>query len=372
MTQLDVRVGTPLAEVETPALILDLDPFERNVAKMANYAKSVGVGLRPHAKTHRCPMIARKQIEHGAIGLCCQKVGEAEALVAAGVRDVLVSNEVLDIRKLRRLAQLAKIATISLCFDAPEQVEAASQAAQELDVVLGALVEIDMGMWRCGVAAGEAAAALAQRIAAAPGLRFLGLQAYEGKAQHLASYEERKLAIEHAAASVRLSISAIERTGLKCLVVGGGGTGTFRLEGESRLWTELQCGSYIFMDGEYAAIVGVDGKPYSEFEQSLFVLTTVMSATAPGRAVLDAGLKSYTLEKGLPGVLGRSDMRLVAASDEHGTLLLPPGTTLPLGTQLKLIPSHCDPTVNLHDVIVCVREGIVEALWPVAARGASL
>jgi 3-hydroxy-D-aspartate aldolase len=372
MTQLPTSIGAPLSEVETPALMLDLDAFDRNVVKMAHYAKSANVALRPHAKTHRCPTIAHKQIAHGAVGMCCQKVGEAEALVAAGVRDVLISNEVLDIRKLRRLARLAKTAAVALCFDAPEQVDAASQAAQEIDVEFGALVELDMGMWRCGVAPGEAAAVLAKSIAAAPGLRFLGLQAYEGKAQHIAQYAGRQQAIEQAAASVRQSIEAIERVGLKCTVVGGGGTGTFRFEGESRLWTELQCGSYIFMDGEYAAIQGSDGQPYAEFEQSLFVLATVMSATTPGRAVVDAGLKSYTLEKGLPTVHGCRDIRVVAASDEHGTLLLPPGVALPLGTQLKLAPSHCDPTVNLHDFIVGVRGGIVESIWPIAARGASL
>ncbi|QBR03416.1 DSD1 family PLP-dependent enzyme [Paraburkholderia pallida] len=372
MTSLPAHVGCRLEDIETPALILDLDAFERNVSKMADYAERAGIRLRPHAKTHRCADIARRQVEKGAVGLCCQKVGEAEALVAAGVRDVLVSNEVLDSRKLRRLAALAKTATVSLCFDAPEQVQAASEAAQELDVELGALVEIDMGMWRCGVAPGEAAAALAVLIDETPGLRFLGLQAYEGKAQHLDIYAERKEAIDHAAALVRQSIEAIEKAGLTCQVVGGGGTGTFRFEGESQLWNELQCGSYIFMDGEYAAIKGENGEPYAEFEQSLFVLSTVMSAAAPGRAVVDAGLKSYTLEKGMPTVHGRNEIRLVAASDEHGTLLLPPGLQLPLGTQIKLAPSHCDPTVNLHHTIVCVRKGAVEAVWPVSTRSASL
>lgn len=372
MNPLPALIGTPLSEVETPALLLDLDAFDRNVARMAEYAASAKIALRPHAKTHRCPTIAHAQIAHGAVGLCCQKVGEAEVLVSAGVHDVLVSNEVLDIRKLRRLAKLARKASVSLCFDAPEQVDAASRAAQEFDIEFGALVELDMGMWRCGVTPGEPAAVLARTIADAPGLRFLGLQAYEGKAQHIAEYAARRAAIEQAAASVRQSIAAIERIGLTCTVVGGGGTGTFRFEGDSQLWTELQCGSYIFMDGEYAAILEKDGAPYAEFEQSLFVLTTVMSATTPGRAVVDAGLKSYTLEKGLPGVHGHEDVRVVAASDEHGTLLVPPGTSLSLGTQLKLVPSHCDPTVNLHDFIVGVRDGVVESIWPIAARGASL
>ena len=371
MNQAPAQVGDAVGDIDTPALILDLDAFDRNMQKMADFARAAGIGLRPHAKTHRCAAIALKQIELGAVGQCCQKVGEAEALVLGGVQDVLVSNEVLDIRKLRRLAALAKTATISLCFDAVEQVDAASKAAQEFGVELGALVEIDMGMWRCGVAPGEAAATLARHIADSPGLRFRGLQAYEGKAQHVQEYAEREKAIDAAAAAVRLSVAAIERAGLKCELIGGGGTGTYMFEGKSQLWTELQCGSYIFMDGEYAAITGSDGLPYAEFEQSLFVLATVMSNASEGRVVVDAGLKSYTLEKGLPMVHGRKDAKLVAASDEHGTVWLAPGVRIPLGTQLKLAPSHCDPTVNLHEVYVCVRNGVVEALWPVTARGAS-
>ncbi len=372
MNYVATRVGDSLDAIDTPALILDLDALERNMKKMADFARAQGIRLRPHAKTHRCPTIAIRQIALGAVGQCCQKVGEAEALVRGGVRDVLVSNQVLDIHKLRRLAALAKSATISLCFDAVEQVDAASRAAQEFGVELGALVEIDMGMWRCGVAPGDAAAALAKHIAAAPGLKFQGLQAYEGKAQHLKTYEERAQAIEAAATAVRISVAAIEREGLHCEVIGGGGTGTFMFEGSSGLWTELQCGSYIFMDGEYAAITGSDGKPYAEFEQSLFVLSTVMSVAGKGRVIADAGLKSYTLEKGLPTVEGRSNVRVVAASDEHGTIaLLAPDAGIPLGTKLKLIPSHCDPTVNLHDAYICVRNDRVEAIWPISARGAS-
>jgi 3-hydroxy-D-aspartate aldolase len=372
MNTVATRVGDLLGAIDTPALILDLDAFERNMKKMADFARAAGIRLRPHAKTHRSATIALRQIELGAVGQCCQKVGEAEALVRGGVRDVLVSNQVLDIQKLRRLAGLANEAKISLCFDAVEQVDAASRAAQEFGVVLGALVEIDMGMWRCGVPPGEPAAALAAHIAASPGLRFDGLQAYEGKAQHLKSYEERAAAIRLASQAVQQSIDAIRRVGLECQVIGGGGTGTFMFEGASSLWTELQCGSYIFMDGEYAAIEGVDGQPYAEFEHSLFVLSTVMSTAGKGRVVVDAGLKSYTLEKGLPGIEAQPKARLVAASDEHGTIaLLAPDAGIALGTRLKLIPSHCDPTVNLHDDYVCVRNGRVEAIWPVSARGAS-
>src|SRR3984893_2294622 len=188
-------IGAAVADIETPALVIDLDAFDRNVAKMAGFAKAAGVRVRPHAKTHKSPAIALRQIAHGAVGQCVQKVGEAEALVRGGISDVLVSNQVIGERKLRRLAALARDATIALCFDSPEQVDAASRVARDFGVELGALVEIEVGMERCGVAPGRPAAALARRIADAPNLKFRGLQAYHGRAQHLPSYQGRVQAI---------------------------------------------------------------------------------------------------------------------------------------------------------------------------------
>ena len=197
------QIGAAIDEIDTPALVVDLDALDRNIYRMAEFARSAGVRLRPHAKTHKCPSIALRQIAAGAVGQCCQKVGEAEALVRGGVRDVLVSNEVVGTQKLRRLAALATEATIGLCFDAPEQIEAASRVAVEFGVTLGALVEIEVGMQRCGVAPGHAARDLARRIADAPGLDFRGLQAYQGTAQHLPTAQERSRAIAIAADAVR-------------------------------------------------------------------------------------------------------------------------------------------------------------------------
>ena len=365
------EIGTPLAEVDTPALIVDLDAFERNLDKMARFAATAGVRLRPHAKTHRCSEIARRQIARGAVGQCVQKVGEAEALAAGGVADILVSNQVVGEAKLRRLATLAERGAVALCFDAAAPVEAASRAAAERGVRLGGLVEIEVGMERCGVPPGRAARDLALRIADAPGLRFEGLQAYHGSAQHLGSFAERRAAIERAVAAVRDTLEALDAAGLPCPTVGGAGTGTFRLEAASGVYTELQPGSYAFMDAEYAGIADENGAPNREFEHSLFVLAAVMSA-ADGRAVLDAGLKSYSAEKGLPWVRGRPGLEVASASDEHGKLLLGAGDpAFRLGDQVQLIPGHCDPTVNLHDWYVGIRHGAVEAVWPVDARGAS-
>ena len=366
------RIGAPIDEIDTPALIVDLDAFDLNLDAMARFAKSAGVRLRPHAKTHKCPTIAQKQVAAGAVGQCCQKVGEAEALVRGGIRDVLVSNEVVGEQKLRRLAALAVDATIGLCFDAAEQVDAAGRAAREFGVELGGLVEIEVGMERCGIAAGQPAADLARRIADTPGLRFRGLQAYHGAAQHLPTLAERQVSVQGAADAVRATLAALTRAGMACEFVSGAGTGTYRMEGMSGLWNELQAGSYLFMDTEYASIGAADGARYADFRHSLFVLATVMSVPAADRAIVDAGLKSYSGEKGPPWVHARDDIAVTGMSDEHGRLQLgAKARRLRLGEKLMLIPGHCDPTINLHDEYVAVRKGRVEALWPITARGAS-
>jgi D-serine deaminase-like pyridoxal phosphate-dependent protein len=372
MYRIAVKIGASIDEIDTPALVLDLDAFERNVDRMAQFARTRNVRLRPHAKTHRCPSIALKQIAAGAVGQCCQTVGEAEALVQGGVRDVLVSNQVVGEPKLRRLAALARDARVGLCFDAAEQVESASRAARAFGVELDAMVEIEVGMQRCGVAPGAPAVELARRIADAPGLRFRGLQAYHGTAQHLPTWDERERAIRGAADAVRATTEALDRASIPCDIVGGAGTGTYAIEGTSGVWNELQAGSYVFMDVDYARIGGRDGGRYADFEHNLFVLAGVISVPTAERAVVDAGFKSYSAEKGMPWVHGRPDLEVFGAADEHGKVRLGAGSARPaLGDRLMLIPGHCDPTVNLHDWYVGVRKGRVEALWPISARGAS-
>lgn len=365
-------IGTPVALIDTPALVVDLDAFERNLQKMADHARQTGVKVRPHAKTHKAPIIAMKQIALGAIGQCCQKVGEAEALVAGGVRDVLVSNQVVGDRKLARLAALARDAKIMLCVDAIEQIEAAGRAATSYGVQFGILVEIDVGTLRCGVLPGAAAVPLAKEIMQTPNLTFRGLQAYYGTAQHMPTYDEREKAINGAVAKVKETIAALKAAGIETEIVAGAGTGTFNFESASGVYTELQVGSYVFMDTDYARIGGKTSNRYDVFEHSLFVLSTVMSVPTADRAIVDAGLKSYTMEKGAPWVHGLEDIEVVGVSDEHGRLKLGPNAKkLKLGDQVWLIPGHCDPTVNLHDWYVGVRNGRVEAVWPISARGAS-
>jgi D-serine deaminase-like pyridoxal phosphate-dependent protein len=353
-------IGMPLDEVDTPALIIELDKFEANLARMAEAAATAGVRLRPHAKTHKCAVIALRQIALGAVGVCCQKVSEAEALVRGGVRDVLVTNEIVGERKIARLAALAREAKLGVCVDSAENVAALDGASAR-------------GAHRCGVAPGLPALELAQRVAAAKALRFAGLQAYQGSAQHIRDHGERRAAIDGAVALARETATMLEERGIPCPSITGAGTGTFRFEAASGLYDELQAGSYIFMDADYAKNHGEDGGPFDEFEHSLFVLTTVMSTPEPGRALVDAGLKASSVDSGLPTVHGEPGIDFVGASDEHGKLAFDADeVTVSLGDRLKLVPGHCDPTVNLYDWYVCVRDGYVQALWPIVARGAVL
>ena len=354
--------GMHESEVDTPALLLDLDAFEHNLDLMAATLAPTGTRLRAHAKTHKSPVIALQQMRRGAVGQCVQKVAEAEALAWGGVPDILVSNEVIAPRKLARLCALSRIATVAVCADDEAGIAAIESAAEAASLRMTVLVEIDVGAGRCGVDPGPPAVALAERIAASPHLIFGGLQAYHGSAQHRRRPAERESAIAHAAEGTRRTLEQLRQRGLPCDIVGGAGTGTFALEAASGVWTEIQAGSYAFMDADYGR--NEDPPP---FRNSLFVLSQVMSAARDGVAVLDAGHKAVPVDSGMPLVHGYPGVTYTGASDEHGTLR---GEGLPrLGEKLRLIPGHCDPTVDRYDWYVGVRNGRVECLWPVAARG---
>ena len=364
------EIGMRLDEVDTPALVIDLDAFERNLRRLPERTAPGKVRLRPHAKTHKCPVIALKQMELGAIGVCVQKVGEAEAMVYGGVRNVLVTNEIVGQQKLRRLAALRHSAEIGVCADDPSQVAALDGAAREAGVRLPVYVEVNMGGNRCGVEPGAPAVALAQRIAGAGNLDFAGLQAYHGSAQHLRGWDERRQAIAQAADKAGHTRDLIERAGIPCPVVTGAGTGSFEFETESGVYTELQCGSYIFMDADYGRNRDSDGAPTKSFEPSLFVWATVMSRPADDRAIVDAGLKALAFDSGPPLVFDEPAATYERASDEHGRIAVATATNrLFLGDKIRLVPGHCDPTVNLYDWYVCLRGERVEAVWPITARG---
>jgi 3-hydroxy-D-aspartate aldolase len=360
--------GMEVADVDTPALLLDLDALEANIAKMAAALRGSAVRLRPHAKVHKCPEIARRQIEAGAVGVCCQKASEAEAMVAGGIADVLIANEVVGARKLARVAALARKARVSICVDDAGNAAELERAARHAGVRLDVLIELDVGARRCGVAPGEALK-LARVVNRFEHLRLAGLQSYHGSAQHVRSIAERRDAIARSCERLRVARDSLLESGLACETVTGGGTGTFVFEQESGLYTEVQPGSYVFMDADYDRNAW-EGFP--RFEQSLHVWTTVMSvAAARDRVVVDAGLKAHSVDSGMPVVADRSDLRYTRASDEHGVIEGDWSHAMPsLGDTLRLVPGHCDPTVNLYDWLVCVRRGVVEAVWPISARGA--
>jgi D-serine deaminase-like pyridoxal phosphate-dependent protein len=358
-------------DIDTPALVIDLDAFEYNLDHMAALLAPTGVNLRAHAKTHKSPVIAKLQMARGAVGQCVQKVAEAEVLAWGGIPDILVSNQVVGADKLARLCALSAIAKTAVCVDDAMQVEWIEQAAADSGRRMRVLVEIDVGAARCGVPPGPAAVELAKRIAGSKHLIFGGLQAYQGSAQHKRTVAERQTLIGSAVDAARRTVEQLRQQGLDCPIVGGAGTGTFQIESSSGIYTEMQCGSYVFMDADYSRNLDAEGNPISTFRHALFVLATVMSAPHTGLAVLDAGHKAVPIDSGMPVVWQKPDIRYVSASDEHGKLIVGSETTMPkLGEKLRLVPGHCDPTVDRYDWYVGVRGGRVESLWPVAARGA--
>jgi 3-hydroxy-D-aspartate aldolase len=364
--------GMDEADIQTPCLILDLDALERNVRKMGDYARSKGMRHRSHGKMHKSVDVQKlQQALGGAIGVCCQKVSEAEVFARGGIADVLVSNQVTDPAKIRRLANLPKLGARTICcVDDPANVADLSKGATEAGTTIECLVEIDCGAGRCGVTSTEAVVALARAVDAAPGLKFAGLQAYQGAMQHLDSYEERRAKTQVAIDMTRDAVDALKAEGLECDTVGGGGTGSYYFESGSGVYNELQCGSYAFMDADYGRILDKDGNRIDEgeWENALFLLTTVMSHAKADKAIVDAGLKVQSVDSGLPFVYGRNDVEYVTCSDEHGVVADPDGV-LKVNDKLKLVPGHCDPTCNVHDWYVGVRGGKVETLWPVSARG---
>ena len=364
--------GMDEADIQTPCLILDLDALESNIRKMGEYARAHGMRHRSHGKMHKSVDVQMLQQRlGGAVGVCCQKVSEAEVFARGGIRDILVSNEVRDPAKIDRLARLPKLGSrITVCVDDVANVAELSAAAQKHGTTLECLVEIECGAGRCGVGTTVAAIEIARAIDAAPALKFSGIQAYQGAMQHLESYRDRSARLDDAIAVAKDVVEALNAAGLKPEIVSGGGTGSYRFESQSGVYNELQCGSYAFMDADYGRIRDMQGNRIDqvEWENALFILTSVMSHARPGQAVCDAGLKVQSLDSGLPVIHGRNDVRYINASDEHGVIEDPHGV-LRINEKLKLIPGHCDPTCNLHDWYVGVRNGKVEVVWPVSARG---
>ena len=380
---LAASVGLRVDRIDTPALVVDLDAMERNIARMADFARKHQVLWRPHAKLHKSAEIALQLQRAGAVGACVQKTAEAEALAEGGVRDITITNQVIAHPKLLRVARLAahlqtQGGRLALAVDSAEGIqrlaEAMAQAAPQARIDV--LVEIDVGQGRCGVPPGAPALALAQAVARLTQLRFAGLHAYHGRAQHLRGAAERREAIAAAVQAARHTRDLITATGLPVPLVTGSGTGTLVHEAASGVYGELQAGSFLFMDTDYARNEREPAQPV--FEQALFVKTQVISACG-SHAVCDAGHKSHAIDSGLPTVAllppGRG-LRYANGGDEHGVLYADgPQARLPaLGQMLWLVPGHCDPTVNLHNFLIGVRgglaAGVVERIIRVDARGA--
>ena len=347
----------PRSELPTPALVLDVAAMDRNIAAMAAWAAARGLALRPHAKTHKSAEIAKRQITAGAVGICCAKLGEAEALAGEGVADIHITSPVVPAHAVARLKTLAGRIRLSVAADHPDNVAALTGADATV------FVDVDPGKHRTGVASAEAAVALAQAIAAA-GLRFGGVQYYCGSEQHIPTLAGRRAAIVEKTDYLKTVLAALETTGFAVPVVTGAGTGTFAIDAELGVLTELQVGSYIFLDREYrdCELAGPG------FEQALWVDASAISVNAPGMVTIDAGLKAFATDAGAP-VVASGSARYDFMGDEHGALI---GEVLPgLGERVTLVPPHCDPTVNLYDAYWLVEGETVTGSWPVTARGRS-
>jgi D-serine deaminase-like pyridoxal phosphate-dependent protein len=351
-----------LAEIPTPALIVDAAALDRNIARMARFFAEGACRLRPHVKAHKTPAIARRQLAAGSCtGLTCATVLEAEA-VAGFCDDILIANEIVTADKCGRAAALAASRRVTVAVDSTEGLDALAAAARGAGVTLGVLVDLNVGQMRCGVPPGEAALALATRAARTPGIVLRGVMGYEGHVQPVRERAEREAQARRAMQGLVDTAAQLRGAGLPCEIVSAGGTGTFDISGRVPGVTEIQAGSYALMDTDYGDV----GVP---FEQAFFVLGTIVSRPALDRCVADAGHKSTTKDHGLPRVHGIEGATVTSLNDEHATMAIPAAATIRIGDRIRLVPSHTDPTMNLHDVVYAFEGDRVIDVWPVAARG---
>jgi D-serine deaminase-like pyridoxal phosphate-dependent protein len=361
-------------EIPTPALLLDADRFERNVRRMAEHVKTSGKELRPHAKTHRCPEIARRQIDAGALGVACAKLGEAEVMAAAGVRGLLVTTEIVTEPGMQRLGRLLVSAPDTMVVvDNAANVDALARLMASRGLVLDVLVDVDVGGRRTGAQPGEPALALARHVARHRSLHLKGLQGYAGHCAHVVGWAARREASHKAMTPLMETRRLLEGSGLPVAIVAGGSTGTHDIDVELPGLTELQSGSYCVMDLDYHRIGGRAGGTLSDFEMALTVVATVVSVPTEDRAMVDAGLKAFSTDRPFPPVaVERPGITYEFAGDEHGRLTITDPSRPPLlGERIEFFPPHCDPTFNLYDRVYVVRGQAVESVWPIAARGRS-
>ncbi|MGZ3377995.1 MAG: alanine racemase [Phenylobacterium sp.] len=356
-------------QIPTPAAVLDLDAFERNVAKMADRAKAAGLALRPHAKSHKCSAVAHRQIEAGAVGICCAKLAEAEAMAAAGIGAILVTSPVAGAAQAARAATLARqVADFRIVVDHPD---GAAELAAASEGPIQVLIDVDPGMGRSGVHDADQALEVFRAVAAQPNLTLLGVQCYGGHWQHIEGANARAAAVADGMAYLSGVIAALRKAGAKIGVVTGGGTGSFAADAAQGVLTEVQPGSYAFMDRDYRDALKAD--PGGAFEQALTIAATVISANHPQWVTVDAGLKAFATDGPLPVALSPkfADAAYRFFGDEHGRLMRPDGEVVMRGERVDFVPPHIDPTLDRYDVIHFVRGDVLVEVAPVEARGAS-
>jgi D-serine deaminase-like pyridoxal phosphate-dependent protein len=355
--------GTPLAELDTPALLIDLDIMESNIEKMASFFRGVSANLRPHSKTVKAPILAHKQVDAGAIGICCAKVGEAEVMVAGGIKDIFITNQIVTPEKIARLMSLGHQAKIRVAVDTADNVADLSRAAVKHGLQLEVLVEVDVGTHRSGVQAGQPALKLAMAVERAAGLKLAGLMGYEGTCVFIPDFETRETSAKKALDPLLQTVKLLEQNGISVGVVSSGGTGTYNITGLLPHITEIEAGSYIFMDGRYRSVL-------QDFDCALTVLATVVNRPAPDRATIDAGVKAMSTDFGLPQPKNLPGAELFGLSEEHGHIRVEQeASRLKVGDVVEIIPSHCDTTINVHDHYFGVRNGTLESVWEIRARG---
>jgi D-serine deaminase-like pyridoxal phosphate-dependent protein len=358
-------IGMRKEQMDTPALCLDIELAQGNLKRMADYLAPLSCKLRPHFKTHKTPLLSKMQLDAGAVGITCAKLGEAEALARGGVRDMLIANQIVGAAKIARLVNLAAYTEVMVAVDNLENVKALAEAAAAKAVRLRTIIEVDVGMGRCGTPPGELTVALAREIAARPALRFEGIMGYEGHAVMIPNLADRRAAVEKAMSALVSTAEQIRQAGIPVGIVSAGGTGTYAITSKIAGVTDIQCGSYLTMDAQYRDTVGM-----TEFACALTVLATVIH-THGNVAIIDAGLKCITKDFGMPALAEPDGWKIASLSEEHGKLERVDGSALRVGDKVAVIPNHGCTTINLHDEYHVMRRGVLEAIWPIAGRGKS-
>ena len=368
------ELGVSMWDLDTPALIVDLDLLEANISMMQRTVGQNGIATRPHAKTHKTPEIARIQLETGSVGICVAKISEAHALFRHGIEPLLMTTSNVTPAKINRAMHLRKWCDQFIqSTDTPENARLLAEAAESLGVVADVVVDVDPGGHRTGITSGKPALELAQLVDRLPSLRLRGMLCYDGGSQHVTGFKKRETQTLERLLPAAETFEQFQRAGLNTEIFSGGGTGTYNIDHQTPGLTDVQVGSYVFMDAQYMGIGGANNaEVYSDFKPSLTILTTVLNAQYTGRATTDAGAKACTINRPWAIVKGETGMSYTSGSDEFGSIRYEdPSRTYQVGDKLELIVSHCDPVVNLYDQMYAVRNGIVESVWEISARGQS-